>query len=202
MFRAMLSRMMGTVGGLLRVSLFACLCLSALAQTSFVGSSRRASFLPLDSSATGIAEGPSRGRLVPIAFRTGKGMVFSHEWLEIQTSGGPVTLGFGSALFPLIDRGQLTIEDAGGQVEHEYALHLLPLRLNFERAPGMGKDIGKVLYVPQARADQIVVQQRHRRFLFPYIPLFHDCRTYVCAMQATVEGESKLPCYVFFKGYW
>ncbi len=129
-------------------------------------------------------------------------MLFSHEWLEIQTSSGPVTLGFGSALLPFIDRGQVTVQDAHGRVEHEYALHLLPFFLSFGRAPGMGKDIARAIDVPVARADAIVEQQRHRRFIFPYIPLFHDCRTYVCAMQATVKGKSKLPCYFLLKGYW
>jgi len=129
-------------------------------------------------------------------------MLFSHQWLEIQTSHGPVTLGFGSALLPFIDRGQVTIQDARGRVQHEYALRMLPFYLNFGRAPGMGTDIDEPVYVPLSRADQIVEQQRHRRFIFPYIPLLHDCRTYVCAMQATIEGKSKLPCYLLFKGYW
>ncbi len=122
--------------------------------------------------------------------------------LRFRHPRGAVTLGFGSALLPFIDRGQVTVEDAQGRVQHEYALHALPFYLSFGRPPGMGKEIGEVVYVPVSRADQIVEQQRHRRFIFPYIPLFHDCRTYVCAMQATVEGKSKLPCYFLLKGYW
>ena len=139
--------------------------------------------------------------MAPISFREGKGMVLSHEWIEVQTSHGPVTLGFGSALLPFIDRGQITVQDVEGRVEHEYALRFVP-PLSFGRAPGMGKDISQTVYVSQPRADQIVEQQRHRKFIFPYIPFLHDCRTYVCAMQATVEGKSKLPCYLFLKGYW
>ncbi len=177
------------------------LCLSGFAQTSPGGGPDSTGFLPGESSAAVIATSRTQTRLVPIAFRTGKGMIFPHRWLEIQTSSGAVTLGFGSALLPFIDRGQVTIEDAQGRVQHQYALHALPFYLNVERPPGIGKDI-QVIYVPEARANEIVEQQRHRRFIFPYIPLFHDCRTYVCAMQATIEGKSKLPCYLLLKGYW
>jgi hypothetical protein len=201
MGKAILARTGRLAGSVLRVLLLGVLCLSAFAQSSFGGGATPAYFLPGESSAAVIAN-ESGARLVPIAFRAGKGMLFSHQWLEVQTSKGPVTLGFGSALLPFIDRGQVTVEDAQGRVEHEYALHVLPLYLSFGRPPGMGKDIGEVVYVPVSRADQIVEQQRHRRFIFPYIPLFHDCRTYVCAMQATVEGKSKLPCYFLLKGYW
>lgn len=181
--------------------LLALFCYSALAQTPSNGGPGREYFLPHSSSGAVISTGNHAG-MVPVSFRSGKGMLFSHQWLEIETSNGPVTLGFGSALLPFIDRGQVTIQDAYGQVEHEYALSLLPFYLNFGRAPGMGKNIDKVIYVPVARADEIVEQQRHRRFIFPYIPLFHDCRTYVCAMQATIAGKSKLPCYFLLKGYW
>ncbi len=141
-------------------------------------------------------------RLVPVAFLQGHGTILAHHWIEIQTSDGPVTLGFGSALLPFIDRGQITIEDAQGNVQHEYALHRLPFYLNFGRAIGTGRELSKTLYIPIARADRIVEEQRHRRFIFPYIPFFHDCRTYVCAMQASIKGKSKLPCYFLFKGYW
>ncbi len=44
--------------------------------------------------------------------------------------------------------------------------------------------------------------QRHRKFIFPYIPIFHDCRTFVCAVQSSARGKSTLPCYLLFKGYW
>jgi hypothetical protein len=202
MCKASLARTERLAGSVLRALLLGLLCLSAVAQTSPGGGTGPAHFLPGNSSAAVIATRENGAALAPIAFRTGKGMLFSHQWIEIQTSNGPVTLGFGSALPPFIDRGQVTIEDTQGRVEHEYALHVLPFYLDFGRPPGMGKDIGEVVYVPVSRADQIVEQQRHRRFIFPYIPLFHDCRTYVCAMQATVEGKSKLPCYLLLKGYW
>lgn len=139
--------------------------------------------------------------MVPIAFRGGRGRFFSHRWLEVQTSTGEVTLGFGSALLPFIDRGQITVEDNQGREQHKFFPHI-PLYLDFGRSPGSGREIAPTVYVPVSRADQIVEQQRHRRFLFPYIPLIHDCRTYVCAMQASIAGKSKLPCYVLFKGYW
>jgi hypothetical protein len=201
MCKAILARIAGFTGSVFRGWLFGLVCLSALAQSSPEGGGGPAHFLPSDSSVAVIATGGNRGALVPVSFRAGKGMLFSHQWVEVQTSDGPVTLGFGSALLPFIDRGQVTIQYADGRVEHEYPLHVLKFYLDFGRAPGVGKAIEKV-YVPAARADQIVEQQRHRRFIFPYIPLFHDCRTYVCAMQATIAGKSKLPCYLLFKGYW
>lgn len=202
MGKSRLARIKWIVGSVVRVSLLAGLGLSAGAQTGPGGAVWSAHFASGNSSPAVIASAENSTALVPVAFRTGKGMLFSHRWVEIQTSSGPVTLGFGSALLPFIDRGQVTVEDSQGRVEHEYPLRILPFYLNFGRPPGMGKDLGKVVYIPLARADQIVEQQRHRRFIFPYIPLFHDCRTYVCAMQATIEGKSKLPCYAPLKGYW
>lgn len=202
MFTPMSARTAAFARNWLRVWLLASLCLSGLAQSRSEERPGRAYFLPHGSPGAVISTQQNQAGLVPISFRSGKGMLFSHQWLEIQTSTGPVTLGFGSALLPFIDRGQVTIQDAYGQVEHEYALSVLPFYLNFGRPPGMGQDIAKVIYVPVSRADQIVEQQRHRRFIFPYVPLFHDCRTYVCAMQATIEGKSKLPCYFLLKGYW
>jgi hypothetical protein len=189
-------------GTMLRLSLLGFLCACAWAQLPpdeaglvhlFVANNAGVS-ASIFSSKVGTAG-------VPIAFRDGKGMFLAHRWIEVQTSSGPVTLGFGSALLPFVDRGQITVQESSGRVEHEYALHFVP-PLTFGRAPGTGKNIAKTVYVSQARADQIVEQQRHRKFIFPYIPFLHDCRTYVCAMQATVEGKSKLPCYVLLKGYW
>ena len=125
------------------------------------------------------------------------------RWVEIQTSSGPVTLGFGSALLPFIDRGQVTVEDSQGRVEHEYPLRMRCRSTSISDGRRAWERTSAKLSISRcARADQIVEQQRHRRFIFPYIPLFHDCRTYVCAMQATVEGKSKLPCYAPLKGYW
>jgi hypothetical protein len=192
------------LGDVLRLSLPLLFCLSALGQPTPEISTNSAHLLSGNDAAVSSSPvvSPTPGSaMVPIAFRGGKGMLLSHRWIEVQTSNGPVTLGFGSALLPFVDRGQITVQNAEGQVEHKYALHFVP-PLSFGRAPGMGKDITQTLYVAQTRADQIVNEQRHRRFIFPYVPFLHDCRTYVCAMQATIQGKSKLPCYLLLKGYW
>jgi hypothetical protein len=144
----------------------------------------------------------SRSRLGIVAFRTNRGGPFAHHWVEVQTSRGDFTLGFGPALIPFIDRGQITVEDAHGHIEWRYLLHPFSLHMNFARGPGIGQQLGKAVYLPIAQADRLVEKQRHRRFIFPYIPFFHDCRTYVCAMRASTQGKSTLPCYLLLKGYW
>jgi len=53
-----------------------------------------------------------------------------------------------------------------------------------------------------AQADALVEKQRHRKFIGPYVPIFHDCHTWVCTVEASVNGKSTLPCYLLFKGYW
>ena len=144
----------------------------------------------------------SRPGLVPVAFRSGRGGLLAHHWIEVQTSRGSFTLGFGPALIPFIDRGQITVEDRYGHIEWRYLLHPLSLHWNFARAPGIGRNIGNVIYLPISRADALVDKQRHRRPILPYIPFFHDCRTYVCTIQASTQGKSTLPCYLLLKGYW
>ncbi len=185
-------------------------CLSARAQQLPRVTAEPGNFVVRNSSGnpSGGASSPviatkeDSATLVPIAFRAGRGGFFAHHWIDVQTSTGHVTLGFGSALLPMFDRGQVTVQDAYGNVEHEFFPRAMPLYLDFGRVPGTGRDIAPTVYVPVARADQIVEQQRHRRFIFPYIPLFHDCRTYMCAMRASIEGKSRLPCYLLLKGYW
>jgi hypothetical protein len=49
------------------------------------------------------------------------------------------------------------------------------------------------VYITVVQAQKIILQQRRHRFVFPYIPLFHDC---VCALMASAEGNSTLPCYL------
>ena len=39
-------------------------------------------------------------------------------------------------------------------------------------------------------------------FIELYVPIFHDCRTFACSVQAAAEGYSSLACYLLFKGYW
>ena len=144
----------------------------------------------------------SRFGMARVAFRSGRGGLFAHHWIEVQTSTGSFTLGFGPALIPFIDRGQITIEDVYGHIEWRYMLHPFSLHWNFARAPGMGRNIANIAYLPISRADALVENQRHRHPLLPYIPFFHDCRTYVCTVQASTQGKSSLPCYLLLKGYW
>ena len=140
-------------------------------------------------------------RLAPVAFRSGRGGLFAHHWVEVQTSTGSYTLGFGPALIPFIDRGQITVEDRYGHIEWRYLLHPFSLHWNFARAPGIGRNIATVAYLPISKADALVENQRHRHPMLPYIPFFHDCRTYVCTVQASTQGRSRLPCYLLLKGY-
>ena len=144
----------------------------------------------------------SRFGMARVAFRGGRGGLFAHHWIEVQTSTGSLTLGFGPALIPLIDRGQITVEDVNGHIEWRYMLHPFSLHWNFARAPGMGRNIANIAYIRISRADALVENQRHRHPILPYIPFFHDCRTYVCTVQALTQGKSSLPCYLLLKGYW
>ena len=137
-----------------------------------------------------------------VAFRSSRGGLFAHHWVEVQTSKGSFTLGFGPAMIPFIDRGQITVEDRYGHIEWRYLLHPFSLHWNFARAPGIGRNIARVAYLPISKADALVENQRHRHPILPYIPFFHDCRTYVCTVQASIQGKSRLPCYLLLKGYW
>jgi hypothetical protein len=150
------------------------------------------------------ANSPEESRLgmVPVAFRSGRGGLFAHHWIEVQTTTGSFTLGFGPALIPFIDRGQVTVEDVYGHIEWRYVLHPFSLHWNFARSPGKGRNIANVAYIPIRRADALVENQRRRHTIVPYIPFFHDCRTYVCTVQASAQGRSSLPCYLLLKGYW
>lgn len=53
-----------------------------------------------------------------------------------------------------------------------------------------------------ANADAVLRKESRRKLIFPYIPLFHDCHTFVCTVKATAAGKSTVPCYLLLKGYW
>jgi len=127
---------------------------------------------------------------------------FAHHWIELEGSEGPVTIHFGPATIPFIDLGQISILDAHGDIETRPRFHFLAEHYNYMKAPGAGRVIGKPLELTIAQADALIDKLRHRRFIGPYIPIFHDCRTFVCAAQASAQGKSTLPCYFLFKGYW
>jgi hypothetical protein len=153
-----------------------------------------------------VIEDPNR--VVSLLLRASYGGPFAHHWLEVESSRGRVALGFGPATLPFIDAGQVSLQDTYGNVERISGMHPLlvlglpPLNYRYAKAPGSGHAIGKPIPLTVAQADTLVQKMRHRKFVGPYIPIFHDCRTFVCSVQANAQGRSSLPCYLLFKGYW
>jgi hypothetical protein len=152
------------------------------------------------SEFAGLARTPSR--VVNMYVRTLHGGPLAHHWIEVESSRGPVTVGFGPATIPFIDAGQISIWYADGKVERRGAIRLFSTGFNYAKPPGEGYPIGEPIHLTVAQSDALVEKERHRKFVFPYIPIFHDCRTFVCAVQSSVRGRSTLPCYLLFKGYW
>jgi hypothetical protein len=111
-------------------------------------------------------------------------------------------MGFGPATIPFIDIGQISVQDAHGHIDRRSWTHFFSIFYHYAEVPGAGYTIGEPIQLTLAQSDAIIEKQRHRKFVFPYIPIFHDCRTYTCTLQAAVQGKSSLPCYVLFKGYW
>ncbi len=126
---------------------------------------------------------------------------FGHKWVQVGSGENAVTIGYGAANFPLGDSGQVVITDRHG-VDTVSRWHLFPFHLPPAELPDSGHAVGKPTYVTVEQAQELVRQQRRHRFLFPYIPLFHDCHTYACKVMATAEGKSTLPCYLWFKGHF
>jgi hypothetical protein len=149
---------------------------------------------------TPLAGEPSR--VVPMLMRESHGGPFAHHWIELESSRGPVTIHFGPATIPFIDLGQISVLDAHGDLETRPHFHILSEHYDYAKAPGSGRIAGKPLYITVAQADALIAKERSRKFIGPYIPIFHDCRTFVCTAQATAQGKSTLPCYFLFKGYW
>jgi hypothetical protein len=153
-----------------------------------------------------VIEDPNR--VVSLQLRGSYGGPFAHHWLEVESSRGKVALGFGPATVPFIDAGQVSLQDTYGNVERISGMHPLlvlglpPLNYRYAKAPGSGHVIGKPIPLTVTQADALIQKIRHRKFIGPYIPIFHDCRTFVCSVQAGTQGRSSLPCYVLFKGYW
>ena len=144
----------------------------------------------------------SHPRMVTMYLRTFHSWPFAHHWVEVDSSEGPVTIGFGPATIPFIDAGQVSVQDSYGNIQRRSWMHLFSIYYHYAEPPGAGHIIGKPIQLSLARSDAIIEKQRHRKFIFPYIPFFHDCRTYTCTLQAAAQGKSSLPCYVLFKGYW
>ena len=134
--------------------------------------------------------------------RGSHGGPLAHHWIEVEGSQGPVTIHFGPATIPFIDMGQISVLDSHGDLETEPRFHFLAEHYEYAKAPGSGQILGKPLKLTLAQADALIQKERHHRFIGPYIPIFHDCRTFVCSVQASVQGKSTLPCYLLLKGYW
>ena len=147
-------------------------------------------------------------RIVFLELRTAHGGPMVHHWVETEISTGKVTLGFGPATLPFIDAGQISLRDAWGDNERITGMHpvpplaLPPLNYRYARLPGEGRTVGKPIELTLAQSEALVQGIRHQKFIGPYVPLFHDCRTFACSVQAAAAGRSSLPCYLLFKGYW
>lgn len=127
---------------------------------------------------------------------------FAHHWLEVETSGGRVTLGFGPAILPFIDFGQISVREENGHTQRFAGLHLFSINYGYAKLPGQGRLIGKPVRLTIRQADDLVAKVRAHHFFIPYIPLFHDCRTFACVAESNASGKSRLPCYFLLKGYW
>ena len=147
-------------------------------------------------------------RPVLLELRTAHRGPLAHHWLETETSAGRVTIGFGPATLPFIDAGQVALQDQLGNVERISGMHpvpplgLPPLNYRYARHPGDGHAVGKPIVLTMAQSEAFVQHIRQKKFVGPYIPFFHDCRTFVCSAQAGLRRKSSLPCYLLLKGYW
>ena len=140
-------------------------------------------------------------RVATMSVRASHGGVLAHHWLELRTPRGVVTIGYGPASLPFLDAGEISIWDESGHVERS-GLRLLPTNFTYAKRPGAGEVVGTPMELTMAQADAIVQKESHRKAIFPYVPIFHDCRTFVCTVKATAANKSTLPCYLLFKGYW
>jgi hypothetical protein len=72
----------------------------------------------------------------------------------------------------------------------------------YARHPGTGIAIGAPIPITLGEADRLVETLQQKRRVAPYIPLFYDCRTFVCRVQEKARGRSGIRCHLLFKGYW
>lgn len=146
--------------------------------------------------------------MMTMELRTLRRGPFCHHWLRLETTHGLVTMGYGPATVPLIDAGEVGVRDEYGNYAMLSGMHLVPMlamppvNYHYAKAMDRGRIVGKPMYLTAAQADATVQRELHHRFIFPYIPLFHDCRTYVCTVASKAQGKSSIPCYLLFKGYW
>jgi hypothetical protein len=139
-----------------------------------------------------------------VRFGHGNGRL-DHQWIELDTSQGPVNIGFGPATFRFIDAGQVTIRDRNGNRLWISGLSVIPL-LTFPQAPndyagrpGEGFPVKPPIRLPLSRADRLVRDLRSSHAIVPYIPFLYDCHTFACRLEAKARGTSTLPCYLPFR---
>jgi hypothetical protein len=132
----------------------------------------------------------------------------AHHWLELESLAGRMTIGFGPATLPFIDAGQVSLQDRYGNIKRISGMHPLPwlalppINYHYARAAGEGRMIGKPIPLTMTQSEALIHKLQHPKFIGPYIPIFHDCRTFSCTIQASAQERSVLPCYLLFKGYW
>ncbi len=146
--------------------------------------------------------------LALLEVRSGRGGLVAHRWLELDSPEGDMTFGFGPATLPFIDSGQISVQDRYGNVRWVSGMHPLPwlalppIKYRYARNPGEGRVVSKPIPLTLAQSEVLTNKLQHLKFVGPYIPIFHDCHTFVCSVQASVQGHPAWPCYLLFKGYW
>ena len=139
---------------------------------------------------------------VVLELRTDHGGPFVHHWLELDSPEEKMTFGFGPATLPFIDSGQVSLQDRFGNTKRISGMHPLPwlalppINYDYARSPGEGRIIGTPILLTAAQSEALTRKLQHLRFVGPYIPIFHDCRTFACAALASAQGHSALPCYL------
>jgi hypothetical protein len=132
----------------------------------------------------------------------------AHHWLQLDSPDGDMTFGYGPATLPFIDSGEFSMRDRDGNIKWISGMHPLPwlalppIKYHYARTPGQGLLIGQPIPLTAAQSEALTRKVLHVKFVGPYIPFFHDCRSFTCAMQASAQGHSIVPCYLLFKGYW
>jgi hypothetical protein len=147
-------------------------------------------------------------RPVMLELRTDYRGPLAHRWLELESQQEKMTIGFGPATLPFIDSGQVSLQDSYGNTKRISGMHPLPwlalppINYHYARSPGEGRIIGKPILLTMAQSEVLTHKLLHLKFVGPYVPIFHDCRTFACAVLASAQEHSALPCYLLFKGYW
>jgi hypothetical protein len=143
--------------------------------------------LSSDSEAAG-SLAATQGLVVMQVRKTMAGGPFAHKWIQLGTADNAVTIGYGPADFPFVDAGQVLVVDAKS-VDLVSRWHFSRWHFTPAERPGAGRPVGDAILVTDGQAQNLVTQQRRHRWVAPYIPLFNDCHTFVCAVAAKAQGK-------------